>query len=211
MKYTAILVALAAAVAAPLAAAQTNCATASNVGVLGNLTVSSSTKRMSVTGGHRIVQTITVKNGASSTASGLKLTTPYQGSDNTYLKGYGRIPGTGKITLSKDSGALTVSSGSTAFSIPAGKTLKATLTWRSVRCTTADFNFGPPTINIPADTNAACSKTYGTATTVCLIVFKKIHPMSVENNLQLQNITLHKHCHILPAHLQFYGNTQIYR
>lgn len=59
MKITAVLVALAAAIAAPLAAAQ---CIAANQALLDKLTITSTIKKTAVNGGARIVQSIIVKN-----------------------------------------------------------------------------------------------------------------------------------------------------
>jgi hypothetical protein len=151
MKFTAALLALAAAIAAPLAAAQT-CTTATNVGLLGNLTATSTIKKTTVTGGHRIVQSITIKNNAAAAAGGLSFTTAFD-ADETFLKGNARIWGSAKPTVTA-SGTLVSSS---VFSIPAGKMLKATVVWKAKNCPTIANPrlFGLLTVKA-TDANAAC-------------------------------------------------------
>lgn len=157
MKFTAALLALAAAVAAPLASAQ---CTGTNGAVIGNLTVTSSIKRTTVNGGSRIVQTVNIKNGGTSSAGNLKLSSTYAGTNNAYLKGSAKVSGASRVALTKETG-LVASSGTTAITVPAGKTLKATLTWKADRCpsTTANANqfvWAAPVVSILNE--AGCNK-----------------------------------------------------
>jgi hypothetical protein len=166
MKFTAALVALAAALAAPLAAA--DCTTA-NDAVLDKLDITSTIKRTKVNGGGRIVQTIKVKNTATTDAEGLKLWSFYNDDDNELIKGTARVPGAKAMAIKPDGSlpplGLAVSSGATTFTLKAGKTLKATIAWKADRCPDADdnvFKWGPGAISIPTDTAAGlCAKLGG--------------------------------------------------
>ena len=158
MKSASVLAAFAALLLAPLATAQT-CNTPANRDLLFNLAITSSVKRTTVTGGNRIVQTISVRNNNARIAAGLAVSSAYTGADNQYVKGAAKVPGTGRITMNRVGATNVISTGATTFSIPAGKTLKATLTWTAVRCPPAaanTFPWGPARVSIPADTNAGC-------------------------------------------------------
>lgn len=164
MKFTAVLVALVAAVAAPLASAQCS---ASNQLLLGNLTITSTIKRTSVKGGARIVQSITVKNNnAASVVVGVG--SAYN-TNNTVAKGTARVKGTKTITLQvlpATSGppalpARVTSGPTTGITIPTGQTLKATIVYKAPKCVNpspTNFAFGPAAVALFADpTN--CIKT----------------------------------------------------
>jgi hypothetical protein len=161
MKISSVLAAVAAVALAPLAVAQTpaNCANQANTAILNGLTITSTIKRTTVTGGNRIVQTIIVRNNGAAAAAGLVLGTAFDPAAATLLKGSARIAKGSKLTLTPraapNNGVLTT--GATAFSIPAGKTLKATVSWKTINCPPAapqnTFSWGPVGVGIPADTN----------------------------------------------------------
>lgn len=161
MKFTAALLALAAAVAAPLASAQ---CTGTNLLTIGNLTVASTIKRTSVKGGARIMQTITVKNNNAATTS-IKLETPFN-TDNELIKGRAKAPGSPTVTLSGTTSPVT--SGTTELKIPSGKTLKATIAYRAKRCPSPspkDYLFGPAVASLTSD-NTCTKASSATPTTV---------------------------------------------
>lgn len=167
MKFTAALFALVGvAIMAPLASAQVVCGTATNAPILGNLTATSTIKKTSVRGGHRIVQSVTIKNNGATSATGLQFRSNFD-SDETFLKGNARIFGSSKPTVTA-SGTVVSSS---VFSIPAGKTLKATITYRAIRCPTLTQprTLGNLVVTIPADslTATTCQITKsGTSVTI---------------------------------------------
>jgi hypothetical protein len=173
MKFTAALLALAAAIAAPLASAQ---CTGANALILGNLTIASTTKRTSVNGGARIVQRFTVKNAGPNSAV-VGVGAPYDPL-NTLIKGTAKVSGTKAVTLSAAAATTTapilpqrVTSGpTTGITIPAGKTLKGTIVWKAPTCVNpspSNFVFGPATVAIFADP-LNCNK-QATAATVCIV------------------------------------------
>jgi hypothetical protein len=122
MRLTVALVALAAAVAAPLAAGQAVCTVSANAAALNALTATSTIKRTTVKGGSRIVQQILIKNTATTAAAGLTFSTTFD-ADETFLKGKAHVIGGSKPTVTATGTAVA----SSTFSIPAGKTLKATV------------------------------------------------------------------------------------
>lgn len=178
MKFTAALLALVAAIAAPLASAQ---CTGANALLLGNLTIASTTKRTSVKGGSRIVQTFTVKNSGPNAAV-VGVGVPYDPA-TTFIKGNAKVPGSKAVALqampaSAGPPALPqrVTSGPTnGISIPAGKTLKATVSWKAPACVTpspTNFIFGPAVVAIFADP-LNCN-TMATPATVCFLIRHEI-------------------------------------
>jgi hypothetical protein len=158
MKITAALCAVAAVAFAPLASAQIICNTAGNAAILGNLTSTSTIKRTTVTGGHRIVQSVTIKNTGAATATGLSFSSNYD-SDETFIKGNAKIFGSAKPVITANATQVT----SSVFSIPVGKTLKATLVYKAKNCPTLaqPRPLGNLVVTIPADslTSTTCRAT----------------------------------------------------
>lgn len=189
MKITFALSALAAVAFAPFAAAQITCGTAGNAQILGNLTSTSTIKRVrmqpkqsphhtswhpthnsrihalpppcaqtTVTGGHRIVQSVTIKNNAATTANGLQFFSNYD-ADQTFLKGTAKIFGSSKPVITANATQVT----SSVFALPAGKTLKATLVYKAKNCPTLvqPRPLGNLVVTIPADslTSTTCRTT----------------------------------------------------
>jgi hypothetical protein len=157
MKLIAALVALAAAVAAPLASADPVCDTASNELVLGNLTATSTIRKTTVIGGSRIVQKIAIKNNAGAAAQNLTFASDFDDEYVTFVKGNARILGSKKPTISAED--TTVSS--STFSIPAGKTLKATIMYKAVRCPTSTdpTELGDLVVSVASDDDDDCKIT----------------------------------------------------
>jgi hypothetical protein len=163
MKFTAALLALAAAIAAPLASAAPDCSTLAKNYVLGNLTVSNTIKRTSVKGGARITQTIKITNNGASDAADIGVATLYN-ADNTFVRGNAKMPRSKAVALNAaTSPADLVSSGSTKITIPAGKTLKATIFYKAKACPATspkEYDFGEAAAFIVGDTNGIfrCNK-----------------------------------------------------
>ena len=165
MKFTAALLALVAAIAAPLASAQCN---AANTLLLGNLTIASKPiKRTSVNGGARIVQTFTVKN-AGPNAAVVRLTQDTTLAPATLIKGTAKVAGSRAAPLTQPAGTVT-SSTATGITIPAKKTLKATVAWKTPRCVNpspSTFTVGIPTVHIFSEQSCLKRPSGATATTV---------------------------------------------
>jgi hypothetical protein len=151
--FTAIIAAAPYATAAePLASATFLCSGDDGRGIE-DLAISNAIKRLSVTGGQRIVQTITVKNNGANKASGLALYTRYN-PENTLVKGTGRAPGTKSATLNTEHVAILgtlATTGSNKLSIPSGKMLKATISYKAKACPDPNptkYNFGPAAVSL---------------------------------------------------------------
>lgn len=190
MKYTAALVVLVAAVAAPLASAQTlppsQCQTSpalvADRWVLGNLTITGSIKRTSVKGGSRIVQTFAVRNN-NAAATNVVVASPVWNATISLIKGRAKAPGSKAVTLSTTavSGVPVIAATPvpTPIAIPSGKTLKVTITYRAVRCPgTGVYLLGPGVVGVGTDPTACWKSTSATnlPTTVCELMYARTKP-----------------------------------
>lgn len=133
MKITAALAAIAAVAFAPLAAAQISCINPANTALMQQLTVTSTIKRTTVTGGAKLAHVITIKNGGGNAVPSLQFNTDID-ADLTFQKARLNAvhKGVAKPTVTLVAGDPTAS----AFTLPAGKTLKATLTYKTKTCPT---------------------------------------------------------------------------